>query len=155
MKDSRKEPKIAAGMTRWEPFAELAELRDRLDRAFGEMAGGEGRTWAPRIDVAREKERIVVQAELPGIKPEEVEISIEGDVLTISGHHEQTEEKKERDFVRRERRYGSFSRSMPLPEGLDPDQIEADYEDGVLEVSIPVPPEEKAKKVQIKPRTRE
>ena len=121
---------MAAGMTRWEPFAELAELRDRLDRAFGEISRGEGRTWAPRVDVAREKERIVVSAELPGIKPEEVEISVEGDVLTISGHHEETEEEKDKHIVRRERRYGSFSRSMPLPSGVDPDQIEADYADG-------------------------
>ena len=97
----------------------------------------------------------MVQAEIPGIKPEDVDISVEGDVLTISGHHEQTREEKDRDFVRRERRYGSFSRSMPLPEGVDPDKIEADYDDGVLEVSIPVPPEEKTKKVKIKPRTRE
>jgi HSP20 family protein len=146
---------MADGMTRWEPFAELAELRDRLDRAFGEMTGGEGRAWAPRVDVVREKERIVVQAELPGIKAEEVEISVEGDVLTISGHHEQTKEEKDKHVVRRERRYGSFSRSMPLPSGVDPNQIEADFADGVLEVSIPVPPEKGTKKVEIRPRTRE
>jgi HSP20 family protein len=146
---------MAAGMTRWEPFAELAELRDRLDRAFGEISGGEARTWAPRVDVVREKERIVVQAELPGIKPEEVEISVEGDVLTISGHHEQNKEEKDEHVVRCERRYGSFSRSMPLPSGVDPDQIEADFADGVLEVSIPVPAEKEAKRVEIKPRVRE
>jgi HSP20 family protein len=146
---------MATGLTRWEPFAELAELRDRLDRAYGEMVSGEDRIWAPRIDLVRERDRIVVHAELPGIKPEEAEISVEGDVLTISGRHEQTEEEKEKHFVRRERRYGSFSRSIPLPHGVDPDQIEAEYRDGVLEVSIPVPAEKEAKKVQIKPRTRE
>lgn len=145
---------MAAGMTRWEPFAELAELRDRLDRAFGEMASGEGRKWVPRIDVVRGPERLVIQAELPGIKLEEVDISVEGDVLTISGHHEDTKEEKDKQFVRRERRYGSFSRSMPLPQGVDPDQIEANYEDGVLEVSIPVPPEKGPKSVKIKPRAR-
>jgi HSP20 family protein len=119
------------------------------------MTGGEGRSWAPRVDVVREKDRVVVQAELPGIKPEEVEISVEGDVLTISGHHEQSKEEKDKHLVRRERRYGSFSRSMPLPSGVDSDQIEADYADGVLEVSIPVPPEKEAKRVEIKPRVRE
>ena len=143
---------MATGLTRWEPFAELAELRDRLDRAFGEMAAGEGRIWAPRIDVVREKERVLLQAEIPGIKPEDVDISVEDDLLTISGTHEQTKEEKDKHFVRRERRYGSFSRSMPLPQGVDPDQIEADYKDGVLEVSIPVPTEKEAKKVQVKPR---
>jgi HSP20 family protein len=146
---------MATGMTRWEPFAELAELRDRLDRAFGEVAGGEGRTWAPRVDVLREKERLVVQVEIPGIKPEDVEISVEGDVLTISGRHEQAKEEKDRQFVRRERRYGAFFRSMPLPPGVDPEEIEAEYRDGILEVSIPMPAEKEARKVEIKPRTRE
>jgi HSP20 family protein len=146
---------MATGLTRWEPFAELAELRDRLDRAFGEMTTGEDRVWAPRIDLVREEERIVVQAEIPGIKPEDVDISVEGDVLTISGRHEQTKEEKDKHFLRRERRYGSFSRSMPLPHGVDPEQIEADYKDGVLEVSIPVPAEKEAKKIQVKARARE
>jgi HSP20 family protein len=146
---------MATGLTRWEPFAELAELRDRLDRAFGEMTTGEDRVWAPRIDLVRERERIVVQAEIPGIKPEDVDISVEGDVLTISGRHEQTKEEKDKHFLRRERRYGSFSRSMPLPHGVDPEQIEADYRDGVLEVSIPVPAEKEAKKIQVKARARE
>ena len=97
----------------------------------------------------------MVQVEIPGIKPEDVEISVEGDVLTISGRHEQAKEEKDRQFVRRERRYGAFSRSMPLPPGVDPEEIEAEYRDGILEVSIPMPAEKEARKVEIKPRTRE
>jgi HSP20 family protein len=146
---------MATGLTRWEPFAELAELRDRLDRAFGEMTSSEARPWVPRIDLVREKERLVLQAELPGIKPENVDLAVEDGVLTISGRREESRDEKDKQVVRRERRYGSFSRSIPLPRGVDPEQIEADYQDGVLEVSIPMPAEEEGKKIQIRSRERE
>ena len=145
---------MATALTRWDPFSDLTELRDRFDRAFGEMSNGDERIWAPRVDLVREKERMVLHADIPGIKPEEVDISAEDGMLTLSGKHEETKEKKEKHYLlRRERRYGSFSRSMPLPEGVDPKTIEADVKDGVLEVSIPVPAEKGAEKVKIKPRS--
>lgn len=102
-------------LTRWDPFAELGELRTRLDRMFDE---GRERAWTPSIDVVRENGKLVLRADLPGIKPEEVKIEIEDDVLTVSGEHEERKEEKDEHYVRRERRYGS-SRSMALPTGVD------------------------------------
>src|SRR5581483_3230831 len=148
---SRKEVGMATTLTRWDPFADLADLRERLDRAFGEIADGD-RAWAPRIDLVREKDRMVLRADLPGIKPEEVEITVEDGILHVSGKHEESKEEKAKHYLRRERRYGSFSRSLALPDGVDPERIEAGFSDGVLEVTIPVPSEKGARKVQIKPR---
>ena len=106
---------MARTITRWEPFAELAEMRSRFDRLLSDLADGEGREWTPAIDVVRDNGDLVVHANVPGIKPEEIEIKVVDDVLTISGEHEETKEETDKQFVRRERRYGAFSRSMPLP----------------------------------------
>ena len=116
---------MARTITRWEPFAELAEMRSRFDRLLSELADGEGREWTPAIDMVRDNGNLVLRANVPGIKPEEIEIKVENDVLTISGEHEETTEETDKTFVRRERRYGAFSRSMPLPEGVDPKKIDA------------------------------
>jgi HSP20 family protein len=141
------------------PFAELTELRDRLDRVFGDLfedlTDGRRRTWRLSVDVIEEDDRYRVLADLPGFKPDDVKIEVADDVLTISGEHEESEEEKKQDYVRRERRYGSFSRSLALPEGVSADDIEATFENGVLEVSIPKPKaEEKAtKKIEIKAKS--
>ncbi len=123
-------------LTRWHPFSDLAELRERLDRALEERGDD---LWAPRIDVVEEEERIVLRADLPGMTPEDVTIEVEDGVLTVSGTRTEEKEEKGKRFVRRERRSGSFSRSMTLPKGVDPRAIEASAEHGVLEVTIPVP----------------
>ena len=132
---------MARTITRWEPFAELAEMRSRFDRLFSDLADGEGREWTPAIDVVRDNGHLVVRANVPGIKPDELEIKVVHDVLTISGEHEETKEETDKTFVRRERRYGAFSRSMPLPQGVDPKKIDAKTDDGVLVVTIPLPKE--------------
>ncbi|HVW18917.1 MAG TPA: Hsp20/alpha crystallin family protein [Solirubrobacteraceae bacterium] len=125
---------MAETMIRFDPFAELADLRGRFERAF---EGGRG--WTPAIDVERRNGDLVVRADVPGIKPEEVEIEVAEGVLTVRGAHEESTEEKDRDYVRRERRYGSFSRSMTLPQGVDASAIKATTHDGVLEVTIPLP----------------
>lgn len=136
------------GLGRWHPLSDLAELRERLDQAF--EGGGEG-VWTPRVDVVREQDRIVLKADLPGITPEDVTIEVEDGVLTVSGSRTEEQEEKGKDFVRRERRSGSFSRSMTLPKGVDPAAIEASCEHGVLEVTIPMPEREpKASRVEVK-----
>jgi HSP20 family protein len=140
-------------LTRWDPFTELGELRSRLDRMFDEWLDGRERAWTPAIDVVREDGHLVVRADLPGIKPEEVKIEVEDDILTVSGEHEESKEKKDKNYVRRERRYGSFSRSMALPAGIDPKTIEAKTRDGVVEVTIPLPEEAKKEPVRITPTT--
>jgi len=138
-------------LTRWDPFAELADLRSRFDRMFGEIAGGPEHAWAPAIDVVRDNGNLVLHADIPGIKPEEVKIEIEDDVLTVSGEHEERKEEKDKDYVRRERRFGSFSRSMAIPAGVDAKKIKAKTHDGVLEVTIPLPKEAKKDTVKITP----
>lgn len=132
---------MARTMIRWEPFAELADMRTHVDRLLSDLADGEGRAWTPAIDVVRDNGNLVLRANVPGIKPEEIEIKVERDVLTISGEHEETKEETDKPFVRRERRYGAFSRSMPLPQGVDAKTIDAKTIDGVLEVTIPLPKE--------------
>jgi len=138
-------------LTRWEPFAELGELRSRFDRMFDEWLGGRERAWTPAIDVVREDGHLVVRADLPGIKPEEVKIEVEDDILTVSGEHTESEEEKGKHYVRHERRFGSFSRSMALPAGVDPKKIEAKTHDGVVEVTIPLPEKVKKETITITP----
>ena len=141
---------MATSMTRWNPFSDFGELRARMDRLLEEMGNGHEGEWAPAVDVIREEDRIVIHADVPGIKPEEIDVEFDDGVLTVSGKHEEVKEEKEKDYVRRERRYGSFSRSMTLPEGVSADQIDASCKDGVLEVTVPVPKREK-QAVSIKP----
>jgi HSP20 family protein len=138
-------------LTRWDPFTELGELRARFDHLFDEWLDGGERAWTPAIDVVRENGHLVVRADLPGIKPEEVKIEVEDDILTVSGEHQESKEKKDKDYVRRERRYGSFSRSMALPPGVDAKDIKAKTHNGVVEVTIPLPEEGKKQAVTITP----
>jgi len=142
---------MPAALTRWEPFAELGELRSRFDRLFGELADGRENAWVPAIDVVRDNGNLVLRADVPGITPEEVNIEVENDILTVSGEHEEKKEDKDEHYLRRERRYGSFSRSMALPPGVDAKKIKAKTHDGIVEVTIPLPKEAAKQKVQIKP----
>jgi len=138
-------------MTRWDPFTDLGGLRSRFDRLFDEWLDGRERAWTPAIDVVREDGHLVVRADIPGIKPEEVKIEVEDDILTVSGEHQESKEEKDKHYVRRERRYGSFSRSMTLPAGVDPKKIDAKTHDGIVEVKIPLPKEAKKETVKITP----
>lgn len=142
---------MPGAMTRWEPFAELGELRSHFDRLFGELGDGHGATWTPAIDVVRDNGNLVVRADVPGIKPDEVKVEVEDDILTVSGSHEETKEQKEKDYLRRERRYGSFTRSLALPAGVEAKKIKAKTHDGVVEVTIPLPKEPEKKRIEIKP----
>jgi HSP20 family protein len=142
---------MAGTLTRWEPFAELGELRSRFDRLFEELAEGRERRWMPAIDVVRDNGNLVIRADVPGIKPDEVSIEVKDDILTVSGAHEESKEEKGKDFLRRERRSGSFTRSLALPPGVDAKKIKANTRDGVVEVTIPLPKEAKKETVKITP----
>ena len=144
---------MAGTLTRWDPFTELGELRTRFDRLFDEWLDGRERAWTPAIDVVREDGHLVVRADLPGIKPEEVKIEVEDDILTVSGEHRESKVEKDKRYVRRERRYGSFSRSMTLPKGVTAKDIKARTHNGVIEVTIPLPKEVKKEAVRITPTT--
>jgi len=138
-------------LTRWDPFAELGELRSRFDRLFDESLIEREQRWTPAIDVVRENGNLVVRADIPGVKPDEVKIEVDHDILTVMGEHEERKEEKDKHFVRRERRYGSFQRSMALPPGVDTAKITAKTHDGMLEVTIPLPEEAKQEPVKITP----
>ena len=140
-------------LTRWDPYGELAELRSRFDRMFGDLSPDAGRKWMPAIDVERRDGTLVLRADMPGVKPEEISIEVEDDVLTVSGKHEEAKEEKDKHYLRRERRYGFFSRSIALPAHVDASKILAETHDGVLEVTVPLPEEvAEQKKVTITPK---
>jgi HSP20 family protein len=153
-------------MERWRPgrglvprrlFREMEEMERYFDDVFGrpwlpavwrrmpvvEMG------WAPTIEVFEKKDKFVVKAELPGMKEDDIDVSVIGDTLTIKGERKTESEVKEEDYYCCERSYGSFSRSIALPSSVDAKKIEANYGDGVLEVSLPKSPEVKAKKVTV------
>jgi HSP20 family protein len=141
---------MPAPLVRWDPFAELSDMRARLDRMFGQFDGAE-RSWTPAIDVVRDDGNLIVRADVPGTKAKDVNIEVEDDILTISGQHEEHTDEQHKHYVRHERRCGSFSRSIALPAGIDPKKIKAKTHDGVVEVTIPLPKEAKKQKVQITP----
>jgi HSP20 family protein len=147
---------MPSALTRWEPFAELGELRSRFDRVFDELWDGRTlaagkRVFRPSIDVVRENGNLVLRADVPGIKPDEVKVEVEDDVLTVSGEHREEKEEEGKHYICRERRYGSFERSLALPPGVDAKDIKATTHDGVVEVTIPLPPEAKKEKITITP----
>lgn len=137
-------------LARWDPFGELSELRTSFDRFFDQIDGRD-RVWTPAIDVVRDDGNLVIHADLPGIKPEELRVEVEDDILTVSGEHEERTDQKHKHFVRRERRHGSFSRSMVLPSGVDAKSIKATTHDGVVKVTIPLPKQAKKEPVTITP----
>ncbi len=126
------------------PFRGFRDLQSEMDRMMGEAFGrlpqraghAERAEWAPAIDAVTEAGNLVIRAELPGMKPEDVEVSFHEGVLTISGEHRQEEEKQDTRYLIRERRYGSFRRSMALPQGVDEGRIRASFNEGVLEVTV-------------------
>jgi HSP20 family protein len=107
--------------------------------------------WSPAVDVHRDDGKLIVRADLPGYKPDEIKVEFEGDILALSGEHEESSEGNEQNFLRRERRYGAFRRSFVLPPKVDPDAIAAVIHEGVLEVTVPLPETESAARKVITP----
>lgn len=143
--------------TRWDPFRELEELQERLGSVFGTRLplikyGGEESerlgltTWAPRVDITEDDKEYIVEAELPGMKKDEVKVTIENGVLSISGERKAEKEEKGKKYHRVERSYGSFTRSFTLPDTSSADKISADFKDGMLKIHVP-----KSEKAQTKP----
>ena len=133
----------------------LARLHNEMDDLFDGFFRGLDRPFAgykawPAIDVAEEENAIVVRAEIPGCKAEDIDISVYGNTLTISGEKKFEEEKKEKGYYHVESTYGSFRRELTLPTDVDPDKIEADCKDGVLSITLPKAASAKAVKVKVK-----
>jgi HSP20 family protein len=142
---------MAGALARWDPFAEFGPLRSGFDRMFGDWFDGRGHIRTPEIDVVRDDGNLVVLADMPGIKPEEVKIEIEDDVLTVTGEHLESKDETEASYMRRERRYASFCRSLVLPIGVDAKEIKAKTHDGIVEVTIPLPKGRKKETITITP----
>jgi HSP20 family protein len=174
-------PGLMASAFMSNPFAFAQAMSQEMDRLFDTMggtsesgrgisSGGSGRglqqqsgqqmglqggrgisSWSPPMEVFQRGNDLVVHADLPGMSPEDVQIDIEDGVLTISGERRQSNENREEGFYRSERSYGSFARSIALPEGVDEDQVNARYEHGVLEVTVPLPQQQRqrGRRVQI------
>jgi HSP20 family protein len=127
----------AFGIPRLSPvLAPPRELEDLLARAPALSQAGQ---WSPQIEVSEREGNLVVRADLPGVKREDVEVNVDNDVLTIRGERRQEHRETEGGYRRTERSYGTFFRQLPLPEGVDRDQVQATYQDGVLEVIVPAP----------------
>lgn len=142
-------------LMRWQPFEELMSLREAMDRLFEESIVWP-RSWlAPAaqtfaVDIYETKDDVVVKASLPGVKPEDVEVSVVGDTLTIKGEVKEEKDIKEENYIRKERRYGSFCRSFTLPVSVNADKATAEYENGVLTLTLPKAEEVKPKTIAIK-----
>jgi HSP20 family protein len=142
-------------LVRWQPSRELSSLQNDMNRLFNTFfdtptAGNGGvRRWIPAMDLVETDQHFVLKADLPGLTEEDVHIDVEADVLTVSGERKSEHEDKREGFVRVERSYGSFRRSLKLPEGVDADAVSASFDRGVLEVSIPKPEQRKPRRVAI------
>ena len=142
-------------LVRWEPVGELSSLQDDMNRLFNTFfdtptaGNGTVRRWIPAMDLVEAEDHFVLKADLPGLAEDDVHIDVEGDVLTVSGERKAEHEDKREGYVRVERSYGSFRRSLTLPEGIDAEAVQATFENGVLEVRIPKPEERKPRKVAI------
>jgi HSP20 family protein len=142
-----------------DPFALFRQMQAEFDRMFEGFGGpsfrlpslrdravSEGATWTPGIDVFERGGRLVTKIDLPGVKKEDVKVEVADGNLTISGERQSEAEEKKENYYRCEREYGSFYRSVPLPEGVKIEDVKATFTDGVLEVSIPMPPQVEAAK---------
>jgi len=142
-------------IVRWEPFRELSSLQTEMNRlfnaAFDTSPAGNGgnRRWAPAMDLLETEAHFVLRADLPGMTESDVNIELEDNVLTVSGERKAEREEKREGFYRVERAFGSFSRSLTLPKGVDAEAVTAGFDNGVLEVRIPKPEQRKPRKITI------
>ncbi|HHY58117.1 MAG TPA: Hsp20/alpha crystallin family protein [Chloroflexi bacterium] len=144
-------------ITRWDPYRELATMRQVLDRFFDDDFARFPSLWERRpetmslaLDVAEKDDAFVVKASVPGVAPEDVEVTLTDNVLTIKGEMKADKEINEENYHLRERRYGSFMRSVTLPTAVDADKIEAVNENGVLTLTLPKAEAVKPKKIEVK-----
>jgi HSP20 family protein len=143
-------------IVRWEPLRELNSLQSEMNRLFNTVfdspPNGPGnvlRRWMPAMDLAESGDHFVLRADLPGMSEEDVNIEFEDGTLTVSGERKAEHEEQEEGFHRVERSFGAFSRSLTLPQGIDPEAVTANFDRGVLEIRIPKPEQRKPRKIAI------
>ncbi len=146
-------------ITRWDPFRELDELQSRLSTLFGRAPirknGAKDEAlavaeWAPLVDIVEDDNEYLIKAELPEVKKDEVKVTVQDDVLTITGERQYEKEEKEKKYHRVERAYGSFARSFTLPEDADGEKVAAEFKDGVLKVHLPKSEKARPKSIEVK-----
>ena len=145
-----------ATLVRWEPFRELAALQNDMGRLMSSFLGegqindeNGGRTWMPAVDVWETDDELVYAFDLPGIPEDKISLEYDDGALTVSGERERTQETEGDRFYRYERRFGSFARTVGLPQGVTEDAIKADYRNGVLEIHVAKPESPKPRRIQI------
>jgi HSP20 family protein len=143
-----------SNLTRWDPMQEMMTLRNAMDRLFDSAFVGSNLGWQPEnldmaVDVIENADGFVVKASLPGIKPEDLEITYNNNVLTIKGEIKEEKDIEEKRYHLRERHYGSFSRSLSLPGNVKTDAIQANFEQGVLRLTLPKSEEAKPKRIPV------
>ena len=149
-------------LTRWEPAREMMTLRDAMDRLFDDaftrpfsLSREGGSNWSsPAIDMYQTGDEVVLKAALPGIKPDEVQINVTGDVLTIRGETKHEEDKQDKSWQIREHRWGAFERSVRLPTGVIADKAKAEFDNGILTISLPKSEEVKPKMISVRTKTK-
>ncbi len=135
--------------------AGLSRLHDEMDNLFERFFGdralrqSDGRTWWPALDISEREDAVVIRAEVPGMKPEDIDISVHDQTVIITGEKKEAVEAKEETYHRVERAYGTFRREVTLPTALDTDKVKATYKDGVLEVRLPKSEAAKPKRVEV------
>ncbi len=143
-------------LARWEPFREIATLQDRMNRLFNEqfssLGSGESLntgSFVPPVDVYEDEHGIQLKMEVPGIEEKDIDIRLENNVLTVSGERKFEREEKQENFHRVERRYGTFYRSFTLPNTVDTNTVKADYDKGLLKISLGKLAEAKPKQIKV------
>jgi HSP20 family protein len=140
----------------WDPFTDLERIQKEMNALFNtsRMRGSEhdsgllDRVWSPAVDIFDSKDNLMVKADIPGLSKDDIDVSVQGDMLIIKGEKKKEHEVKEKDYVRTERFYGSFHRAIRLPSEIQADKVDATYKNGVLELILPK--SEKSKPKQIK-----
>src|SRR6202163_1575229 len=145
-------------ITRWDPSREMEEMHNRLSNLFGRTPArlGEGKEesitvaeWAPLVDITEDDKEYIIKTELPGVKKEEVKVSVENGLLTVVGERK-FEKEENKKYHRVERAYGRFVRSFVLPDGADAEKVNAEFKDGVLKVHLPKSEKKKPKQIEVK-----
>ncbi|HEY2517183.1 MAG TPA: Hsp20/alpha crystallin family protein [Polyangiaceae bacterium] len=139
-----------AFLNRWDPFTEIARLQDEMTRHLAPPTERRGYGFIPPVDIYEDKDAIYVKAELPGVKPDEVKLHVENNILTLTGERKFEKEEKKEGYHRVERSYGTFTRSFALPNNVVGEQVAADMADGVLTVKLPKKAEPQPRRIEVR-----
>ena len=141
-----------ATLVRWEPFREIAAFQNEMSRFMNGLLEDNGRSsqnWVPALDIWETDDEVVYALDLPGIPEDKISVELDDGALTITGERERTTEESQERFYRFERRYGTFSRTFGVPQGVGENDVRAEYNDGVLEVHVKKPEQPKPKRIQV------